>query len=529
MITISNLSLQFGKRILFNNVNIIFNKGNCYGIIGANGSGKSTLLKLISGDIDYTSGRIVIEKGKRISVLKQDHHIYDSFKVIDTVIMGNEKIYKIKKKMDYIYSKPTFSEEDSLKVGELGLIYEEMGGWNSENEASRVLSNLGIQDKYHDYLMKGMDTKMKVRVLLAQALFGNPDILLLDEPTNNIDIKTVKWLEDFLSKYENTVLVVSHDRHFLDAVCTHICDIDFNTINIFTGNYSIWYSASQIYKKQQKLKNKKIEEKRKELKEFIQKFSYNASKAKQATVRKKMLDKLNMNEYIPSSRRYPVIFFDQKRKAGDQILDIQNICIGTLFRNLSLKINRCDKIAFFSEDSRITSYFFEIIMNKIPIDKGNIIWGKTTSISYLPYNYTNYFENNLNLIDWLKQYARTEEDRHEEYIRGLLGKMLFSGEEALKTNSLLSGGEKMRCMFTKIMLEKSNVLILYEPTNHLDIECITSLNRALKDFKGTILLTSHDYQLLQTVCNRIIEFTNNSKIIDRYITYDDYINELLRN
>lgn len=525
MITISNLTLQFGKRILFDNVNIKFYKGNCYGIIGSNGSGKSTLLKIISGDLEYHYGQVSIEKGKRISVLKQEHYIYDNYKVIDTVIMGNEKIYKIKKKMDYIYSKHFFTEKDSFEVGELGLIYEEMGGWNTENDAAILLSNLGIKVKYHDQLMSDIDNKMKVRVLLAQAIFGNPDILLLDEPTNNLDIKTVKWLEDFLSNYENTVLVVSHDRHFLDAVCTHICDIDYSKINIITGNYSFWYTASKLYKKQQNQKNKKIEEKRKELKEFIEKFSSNASKAKQATARKKMLDKLNMIEFIPSSRRYPVIIFDQKRKAGDKIIEIKNIYKSTIFNNLSLNINRGDKIALLSEDSKINTIFFELIMNKIPIDKGKILWGITTSISYLPLNYTNYFEQEITIIDWLKQYASTEEERHDEYLRGLLGKMLFSGEEARKQISILSGGEKMRCMLTKIMLEKSNVLILYEPTNHLDIECITSLNRALKKFKGTILLTSQDYQLLQTVCNRIIEFTPN-KIYDRYIKYDEYVEEL---
>lgn len=528
MLTVCNLSLKFGKRVLFDQVNIKFTKDNCYGIIGANGAGKSSFLKILSGEQDPTTGQIVLDPDKRMSVLRQEHHAFDTCTVLETVIMGNKNLYDIKRRMDALYTKFDFSEEDGIKAGELGVVYEEMGGWNAETDAATLLSNLGIIEKEHHKLMMEIDNKTKVRVLLAQALFGNPDVLILDEPTNDLDVGMIYWLEDFLASYENTVIVVSHDRHFLDVVCTHICDIDFGKINLFTGNYSFWYEASQLATKQRAQQNKKVEEKRKELQEFIQRFSSNVAKAKQATARKKMLEKLNIDEIKPSSRRYPAIIFNQEREAGDQILEIQELSKSLeselLFKNLSINLKRGDKIAILSKNSKASSAFYDILMDGLAPDSGTFKWGITTKQAYLPANNTSYFETQLNLVDWLRQYTYNDEERHEEYIRGFLGKMLFSGDEALKKSSVLSGGEKMRCMFSRMMLYKANVLLFDEPTNHLDLESITALNNTLSTFKGTILITSQDHELLQTVCNRIVELTPGG-IIDRYMTYDEYLSD----
>lgn len=528
MLTVSNLSLQFGKRILFDEVNIKFTKGNCYGIIGANGAGKSTFLKILSGDIDPTTGHVSLETDKRMSVLEQNHFAYDSYPVLETVMRGNQKLFKIKEEMDALYAKPDFSDDDGVKAGELGAIYEEMGGWNAEADASTLLSNLGIKEDIHYKLMSELENADKVRVLLAQALFGNPDVLILDEPTNDLDIETISWLEDFLADYENTVIVVSHDRHFLDAVCTHTCDLDFSKLNLYTGNYTFWYQASQLAARQRSQQNKKAEEKKKELQDFIARFSSNVAKAKQATARKKMIEKLNIEEIKPSSRRYPALIFEQEREAGDQILDVKDLEKTKdgelLFSNIHLNIKKGDKVAILSKNSLAITEFFQILAGESDPDKGSFNWGITTKQSYLPLDNTKYFQSDDNLVDWLRQYVNTDEERHEEYIRGFLGKMLFSGDEALKSCKVLSGGEKMRCMFSRMMLFKANVLLLDEPTNHLDLESITALNNSLDNFKGTILLASHDHELLSTVCNRIIELTPKG-IIDRYMTYDEYLND----
>lgn len=528
MLTVSNLSLQFGKRILFDEVNIKFTKGNCYGIIGANGAGKSTFLKILSGDIDPTTGHVSLETDKRMSVLEQNHFAYDSYPVLETVIRGNQKLFKIKEEMDALYAKPDFSDDDGVKAGELGAIYEEMGGWNAEADASTLLSNLGIKEDIHYKLMSELENADKVRVLLAQALFGNPDVLILDEPTNDLDIETISWLEDFLADYENTVIVVSHDRHFLDAVCTHTCDLDFSKLNLYTGNYTFWYQASQLAARQRSQQNKKAEEKKKELQDFIARFSSNVAKAKQATARKKMIEKLNIEEIKPSSRRYPALIFEQEREAGDQILDVKDLEKTKdgelLFSNIHLNLKKGDKVAILSKNSLAITEFFQILAGESEPDKGSFNWGVTTKQSYLPLDNTKYFQSDDNLVDWLRQYVNTDEERHEEYIRGFLGKMLFSGDEALKSCKVLSGGEKMRCMFSRMMLFKANVLLLDEPTNHLDLESITALNNSLDNFKGTILLASHDHELLSTVCNRIIELTPKG-IIDRYMTYDEYLND----
>lgn len=528
MLTVSNLSLQFGKRILFDEVNIKFTKGNCYGIIGANGAGKSTFLKILSGDIDPTTGHVSLETDKRMSVLEQNHFAYDSYPVLETVMRGNQKLFKIKEEMDALYAKPDFSDDDGVKAGELGVIYEEMGGWNAEADASTLLSNLGIKEDIHYKLMSELENADKVRVLLAQALFGNPDVLILDEPTNDLDIETISWLEDFLADYENTVIVVSHDRHFLDAVCTHTCDLDFSKLNLYTGNYTFWYQASQLAARQRSQQNKKAEEKKKELQDFIARFSSNVAKAKQATARKKMIEKLNIEEIKPSSRRYPALIFEQEREAGDQILDVKDLEKTKdgelLFSNIHLNLKKGDKVAILSKNSLAITEFFQILAGESEPDKGSFNWGVTTKQSYLPLDNTKYFQSDDNLVDWLRQYVNTDEERHEEYIRGFLGKMLFSGDEALKSCKVLSGGEKMRCMFSRMMLFKANVLLLDEPTNHLDLESITALNNSLDNFKGTILLASHDHELLSTVCNRIIELTPKG-IIDRYMTYDEYLND----
>lgn len=528
MLTVSNLSLQFGKRVLFDEVNVKFTKGNCYGIIGANGAGKSTFLKILSGDVEPTTGSVSLETDKRMSVLEQNHFAYDAYPVLETVIKGNQKLFHIKEEMDALYAKPDFSDEDGVKAGELGIIYEEMGGWNAESDAGTLLSNLGIKDDAHYKMMSELENADKVRVLLAQALFGNPDVLILDEPTNDLDIETISWLEDFLAGYENTVIVVSHDRHFLDAVCTHTCDLDFGKLNLYTGNYSFWYEASQLAARQRAQQNKKAEEKKKELQEFISRFSSNVAKAKQATARKKMIEKLNIEDIKPSSRRYPAIIFEQEREAGDQILDVKGLEKTKdgelLFSNIDLNLKKGDKVAVLSRNSLAITEFFQILSGESEPDKGSYSWGITTKQSYLPLDYTKYFQSDDNLVDWLRQYVNTDEERHEEYIRGFLGKMLFSGDEALKSCKVLSGGEKMRCMFSRMMLFKANVLLLDEPTNHLDLESITALNNSLTNFKGTILLSSHDHELLSTVCNRIIELTPKG-IIDRYMSYDEYLSD----
>lgn len=529
MLTVSNVSLQFGKRVLFDEVNIMFGKGNCYGVIGANGAGKSTFLKILTGKQDPTTGNVSLEPGKRMSVLEQDHFAYDQFTVLETVLRGNKKLFEIKEEMDALYAKPDFSDEDGIKAGELGVIYDEMGGWNAESDAMTMLSNVGIKENMHYQLMEELENKDKVKVLLAQALFGNPDVLILDEPTNDLDIDTIAWLEDFLADYENTVIVVSHDRHFLDAVCTHIIDLDYSKLNLYTGNYSFWYQASQLATKQRAQANKKAEEKKKELQEFIARFSSNVAKAKQATARKKMIDKLNIDDIKPTSRRYPAIIWEMERETGDQILEVKNLektkDNELLFSNIDFKLKKGDKVAILSKNSLAITEFFQIISGNTTPDKGEYNWGITTSQSYMPLDNTEFFQDkDLNLVDWLRQFTKTDEERHEEFVRGFLGRMLFSGDEALKSSTVLSGGEKMRCMFSRMMLQRANILLLDEPTNHLDLESITTLNNSLASFKGNILLASHDHELLETVCNRIIELTPRG-VIDRDMTYDEYLSD----
>jgi len=526
MLTVSNLSLQFGKRVLFDEVNIMFTKGNCYGIIGANGAGKSTFLKILTGKQDPTTGHVSLEPGKRMSVLEQDHFAYDQYTVLEAVLRGNKKLFEIKEEMDALYAKEDFSDEDGIKAGELGVIYDEMGGWTAESDAQTMLSNVGITDDMHWQMMSELENKDKVKVLLAQALFGNPDVLILDEPTNDLDIDTISWLEDFLADYENTVIVVSHDRHFLDTVCTHIGDLDYAKLNLYTGNYSFWYQASQLATRQRAQANKKAEEKKKELQDFIARFSSNVAKAKQATARKKMIDKLNIDDIKPSSRRYPAIIFEMEREAGDQILDVKGLEKTKdgelLFSNIDLNLKKGDKVAVLSKNSLAITEFFEILAGNVQADKGAVAWGVTTTQSHMPLDNTNFFQEDLSLVDWLRQFTKNDEERHEEFVRGFLGRMLFSGDEALKSCKVLSGGEKMRCMFSRMMLQKANVLLLDEPTNHLDLESITTLNNSLSNFKGNILLASHDHEMLSTVCNRIIELTPNG-IIDREMTYDEYL------
>ncbi len=526
MLTVSNLSLQFGKRVLFDEVNIMFTKGNCYGIIGANGAGKSTLLKILTGKQDPTTGHVSLEPGKRMSVLEQDHFAYDQFTVLEAVLRGNKKLFEIKEEMDALYAKEDFSDEDGIKAGELGVVYDEMGGWTAESDAQTMLSNVGITDDMHWQMMSELENKDKVKVLLAQALFGNPDVLILDEPTNDLDIDTISWLEDFLADYENTVIVVSHDRHFLDTVCTHIGDLDYAKLNLYTGNYSFWYQASQLATRQRAQANKKAEEKKKELQDFIARFSSNVAKAKQATARKKMIDKLNIDDIKPSSRRYPAIIFEMEREAGDQILDVKGLEKTKdgelLFSNIDLNLKKGDKVAVLSKNSLAITEFFEILAGNVEADKGSVAWGVTTNQSHMPLDNTNFFQEDLSLVDWLRQFTKNDEERHEEFVRGFLGRMLFSGDEALKSCKVLSGGEKMRCMFSRMMLQKANVLLLDEPTNHLDLESITTLNNSLSNFKGNLLLASHDHEMLSTVCNRIIELTPTG-IIDREMTYDEYL------
>ncbi|MEL0271583.1 MAG: ATP-binding cassette domain-containing protein [Flavobacteriaceae bacterium] len=525
MLSVSNLSVQFGKRVLFDEVNVTFAHGNCYGIIGANGAGKSTFMKILSKKQDPTSGHVHLEPGKRMSVLEQNHNACDDFPVLETVVRGNKELFSIKQEIDALYA--DYSDKNADRIGELQVQFEEMNGWNADSEAAALLSNLGIKEDLHYQLMADIDPKMKVRVLLAQALFGNPDVLIMDEPTNDLDYDTISWLEDFLGNYENTVLVVSHDRHFLDAVCTHIADIDFGKINLFSGNYTFWYESSQLAARQRAQQNKKAEEKAKELQEFIQRFSANVAKSKQATSRKKMLDKLKVEDIKPSSRRYPAIIFEREREAGDQILQVEGLKAvsedgAVLFDKIDLNMVKTDKIALISRDARATTAFYQIIAGEETAASGTYSWGVTTTQSYLPADNDAYFNEAVSLVDWLRQYAKTEEEREEVHLRGFLGKMLFSGEEALKKCNVLSGGEKVRCMLSRMMLLRANVLMLDEPTNHLDLESITAFNNSLKQFKGNLLVTTHDHEFANTVANRIIEITPKG-VIDRYMTFDDYM------
>ena len=528
MLSVSNLSVQFGKRILFDEVNVNFTAGNCYGIIGANGAGKSTFLKILSGQQEANSGQVHLEPGKRMSVLEQNHNAFDDFPVLDTVLRGNTDFYAVKTEMDAIYAKEDFSDADGERVGELQIQFEEMNGWNAESDAAALLSNLGINEGLHYTQMADLDGVQKVRVLLAQALFGNPDVLIMDEPTNDLDYETILWLEQFLAHYDHTVIVVSHDRHFLDAVCTHISDIDFGKISHFSGNYTFWYESSQLAARQRAQQNKKAEEKKKELQEFIARFSANVAKSKQATSRKKMIDKLNIAEIKPSSRRYPAIIFEQEREAGDQILNIEGLQAtldnDVLFQDLNLNLAKGDKVVVYSKDSRAVTAFYQIIAGGASPAAGAFQWGVTTTQAYLPLDNAAYFEQPMSLVDWLRQYAQTEEEREEVFIRSFLGKMLFSGEEALKQSNVLSGGEKVRCMLSKMMMSRANVLLLDEPTNHLDLESITAFNNALKNYKGTVLLTTHDHAFAQSVGNRVLELTPKG-VIDRHLTFDDYMTD----
>ena len=524
MLSVSNLSIQFGKRVLFDNVSTTFNNGNCYGIIGANGAGKSTFLKILSGKMDATSGNVHLEPGKRMSVLEQDHRLFDDNSVLETVIMGNLSLYEIKKEIDVLYE--NYSDENADKIGALQVKFEEMDGWNAESNAASLLSNLGVKESLHSLKMTDIDPKLKVRVLLAKSLFGNPDVLVMDEPTNDLDYETITWLEDYLANFDNCIIVVSHDRHFLDSVCTHISDIDFGKINHFSGNYTFWHESSQLAARQRAQQNKKAEEKKKELEEFIARFSANVAKSKQATSRKKMIDKLNIHEIKPSSRRYPAIIFERERLAGDQILNVENLSFSIeddlLFSKIVLNLAKGDKVLLYSKDSRATTSFFQIINNNLESDLGKFNWGVTTNHSYLPLDNSEFFTKNISLVDWLRECAKTEEEREEVYLRGFLGKMIFSGEEALKKCTVLSGGEKVRCMISRMMMKKANVLILDEPTNHLDLESITAFNNSLNKFKGTVLLSTHDHQFAQTIANRIVELTP-AGVIDRYMTFDEYM------
>jgi ATPase subunit of ABC transporter with duplicated ATPase domains len=527
MLSVSNLSVQFGKRILFDEVNTKFLNGNCYGVIGANGAGKSTFLKIISGKMEPTSGYVSLEAGKRMSVLTQDHYAFDEFPVLETVVMGNKDLFAIKSQIDALYA--DYSDENADKIGELQVTFEEMNGWNADSDAAAMLSNLGIKEDLHYTLMSELDGKQKVRVLIAQALFGNPDVLIMDEPTNDLDFETIAWLENFLANFDNTVIVVSHDRHFLDAVCTHISDIDFGKINHYSGNYTFWYESSQLAAKQRAQQNKKAEDKKKELEDFIRRFSANVAKSKQATSRKKMIEKLNVDDIKPSSRRYPAIIFKSEREAGDQILNIDGLSKsnseGLLFNDIHINLNKGDKVAVISKNSKAISAFYEIIAGNTVADSGKFDWGVTTTQSYLPLDNSSYFKDgSLNLVDWLRQYAKTEEEREEVFLRGFLGKMIFSGEEALKKSNVLSGGEKVRCMLSKMMMKRANILILDEPTNHLDLESIQALNNSLINFSGTVLFSTHDHEFAQTVADRIIELTPNG-VIDRYSTFDEYLND----
>ena len=521
MLKTVNLGLQYGSRVLFKDVNISFSKGNCYGIIGANGAGKSTFLKLLSKEIESTSGEVLMDKNERMSVLKQDQNAFNDETVLNTVLLGHKRLIEIMHQKDELYAKEDFTDEDGVLAAELEGEFAELGGWEAESDAESLLNGIGVSSEYHQMLMKDLDAKLKIKVLLAQALFGNPDILLLDEPTNNLDYKSTRWLENFLLNFENTVLIVSHDRHFLNNVCTHICDVDFGKIKLYVGNYEFWYESSQLALQQQKDQNKKAEQKVKELQEFIARFSANKSKSKQATSRKKLLEKINIEDIEPSSRRYPYIGFKQNREVGNDILTVEKLSKPGVFENLSFTVNKNDKIAFLSENTHQITALFDILAGRDEDYTGKFKWGVTTSVGYLPQDNKEFFNKELSLIDWLRQYSK--EDQTESFIRGWLGRMLFSGEESLKKCNVLSGGEKVRCMFAKIMLESPNILLFEDPTNHLDLESITALNEGMLNFKGNILFSSHDAELLQTVANRVISFNKDGSIIDRMMSYEDFL------
>jgi len=526
MLAVSNLSLRYGKRVLFDDVNIKFTHGNCYGLIGANGAGKSTFLKILSGEIDATTGQVSVTPGERMSVLNQNHFAFDGFTVLETVIMGNPRFYEVSKERELIYAKPDFSDEDGNRAAELENIFNEMNGWNAESDAANLLSSLGVVEEFHMKMMSELNGREKVRVLLAQALFGNPDILLLDEPTNDLDVETIGWLEDFLAEFKNIVIVVSHDRHFLDAVCTHISDIDFGKIQVFTGNYSFWYESSQLALRQRSDQNRKVEDKRKELQDFVERFSANASKSRQATSRKKLLEKLVIDEIKPSNRKYPGIIFKPERECGDQLLHVEDLKKlspegNLLFSKLSFTMQKGDKIGFISKDHSSISALFRVLMGEEEADAGSFAWGGTITKSYLPNENAAYFADDNNLVDWLRQFSK---EKDETYIRGFLGRMLFSGDETLKKCNVLSGGEKVRCMISRMMLVNANCLILDEPTNHLDLESITAFNNAMKDWKFLALFTSHDHEFMETVANRIIEITPTG-IIDKRMSFDEFISD----
>jgi len=526
MLAVSNLSLRYGKRTLFEDVNLKFTPGNCYGVIGANGAGKSTFLKILSGEIEPMTGEVIISPGERMSVLKQNHFEFDEYAVLQTVMMGNKKLYTVMKAKEELYAKPDFSDEDGEKVAELETLFAEMDGWNAESDAANMLSGLGVKEDLHHTLMGDLSGKEKVRVLLAQALFGNPEILLLDEPTNDLDVETINWLENFLADFQNTVIVVSHDRHFLDAVCTHVADIDFSKIQLYTGNYTFWYESSQLALRQRSDQNKKTEDKRKELQEFVERFSANASKSRQATSRKKLLDKLVIDNIQPSTRKYPGIIFRPDRDCGDQILNVEKLSKNSpegipYFSDVSFTMTKGDKVVILSKEHSAITAFFEVIVGNEKPDSGEYAWGSTITTAYLPNDNSKYFDGADNLVDWLRQFSK---DKDETFVRGFLGKMLFSGEEVMKKSNVLSGGEKVRCMVSRMMLAGANCLILDEPTNHLDLESITAFNNALKDWKQVALFTSHDHEFVQTVANRIIEITPNG-IIDKRTSYDEYIND----
>ena len=525
MITVSDVSVKFGEKPLFKDVNLKFTPGNCYGIIGANGAGKSTFLKVLSGEIEHDSGTITIGTGERMAVLKQDHFAFDSYSVKDTVLMGYPKLYEISKAREAIYEKPDFNEEDGIKASELEGEFGELGGWEAENQIEQMLSGLGVEEEFHDKIMSELDESQKVRVLLAQAIFGNPDLLLLDEPTNGLDIESISWLENFLMDFPNTVIVVSHDRHFLNTVCTYVCDIDYGKITQFTGNYDFWFQMSQILQRQAKDQAKKREEKMKDLKEFILRFASNASKSRQATSRKKVYDKLALEELPVTSRKFPYVNFKADRDIGNNVLDVKKLCYSEdsveLLKDFSLKVNRTDKIAFVGIEHNSNSAFFDIITGIKHASSGEFFWGQTTSTAYLPRDTGSYFENDLNITEWLKQYSKEQDDA---YVRGFLGRMLFSGDESLKPVKVLSGGEKVRCMLSKLMLSGANVLIMDDPTNHLDLEAIQSLNEALIQFPGVVLFTSHDHEFIQSIADRIVEITPNG-VIDRMTQFDSYITD----
>ena len=526
MLNAIGVTVRFGKRVLFEDVNIKFAKGNCYGIIGANGAGKSTFLKVLSGELEPSKGEVTLDKGERLSILKQDHFAYEDFKVLDTVIMGNNELYQIMKDKDALYSKPDFSEEDGMKAAKLEERFAELDGWNAESDAATLLNELGIETSLHEKLMKEIDAKDKVKVLLAQALFGNPDVLLLDEPTNDLDIKTIDWLQEFLINFDNTVLVVSHDRYFLNKVCTHIADVDFGKIKVYPGNYDFWYESSQLALKQMREQNKKKEEKIKELQEFIARFSANASKSKQATSRKKSLEKIELDEIKPSNRKYPYIDFKPDREPGKEILEVKNISKTIngekILDNVSFTVKRDDKIAILSDNEIAKTVLFQIIAGELEPDSGEISFGTTITHDYFPKDNNYLFENDMILVDWLRQYSK---DPDETYVRSFLGRMLFSGEEALKKVNVLSGGEKVRCVLSKLMLSGANFLIFDEPTNHLDMESITALNEGMTKFKGNLIFTSHDHQLTQTVANKIIDL-NDNRVVIRECEYDQYLEEI---